>query len=50
MAIQSEIKRPREPLDNIKNLHLAGQIGIMLEQLSSDELYQHVQDNLHCNT
>jgi|UniRef100_UPI003FEDD0C2 hypothetical protein len=50
MTIQSEIEKLRKPIDNIKDLHLAGQIGIMLEQFSTDELYQYVRDNLHCNT
>lgn len=43
MTIQSEIEKLRKPIDNIKDLHLAGQIGIMLEQFSTDELYQLVE-------
>lgn len=50
MSIQTELIRLREPENNIAGLHLGGQIGSMLERFTTDEIYNYVRDNLHCNT
>lgn len=50
MTIRNEIERLRESENIPPGMHLGGQIGIMLERFTTDELYQYVRDNLHCNT
>lgn len=50
MTIRNEIERLRESESIPPGMHLGDQIGIMLERFTTDELYQYVRDNLHCNT